>query len=310
MKVNIPLLDIIKQVPAYVKVLKDLCTIKKGLGIEKKAFLTEQVRAIIQRKYPVKYKDLGSPTISVNIGGNCIEKSLLDLGASVNLMPYSVYKQLGLGELKPTNITLSLADRSVKIPKGIVEDVLVKIDKFYYPVDFVVLDTEPIASEPNHVPIILGRPFMATANAIINCRNGVMQLTFGNMTLELNIFLLNNKHELLENQNHLTDEVVSIGQCAGKQSAQEMQGIISQGDEEILVLPSTPTASQLPNSKAISEDHFNNWSPNTMESTQATARAEEIILLDPPLSNFEKLNWFGVPINRIAVPQFLLFVLI
>ena len=154
MKVNIPLLDIIKQVPTYAKFLKDLCTIKKGLGIEKKAFLTEQVSAIIQSKNPVKYKDPRSPTISVNIGGTSIDKALLDLGASVNLLPYSVYKKLGLGELKPTNITLSLDDRSVKIPKGIVEDVLVKVDKFYYPVDFVVLDTEPIASGPNHVPII------------------------------------------------------------------------------------------------------------------------------------------------------------
>ena len=281
-KVNIPLLDIIKQVPAYAKFLKDLCTIKKGLGIEKKAFLTEQVSDIIQSKYPVKYKDPGSPTISVNIGGNCIEKSLLDLGASVNLMPYSVYKQLGLGELKPTNITLSLADRLVKIPKGIVEDVLVKIDKFYYPVDFVVLDTEPIASEPNHVPIILGRPFMATANAIINCRNGVMQLTFGNMTLELNIFHLNNKQNLLENENQRTNEVVSIGQCAGKQNVQELQGVISKGDEEILVLPSAPTTSQLLNLEAITEEQINIWAPNTMESTQATAWVEEIILLDPP----------------------------
>ena len=114
-----------------------------------------------------------------------------------------MYKQLGLGELKPTNITLSLADRSVKIPKGIVEDVLVKVDKFYYPVDLVVLDIEPIANGPNHVPIILGRPFLATTNAIINCRNGVMQLTFGNMTLELNIFHLSNKHKLGENGNRL-----------------------------------------------------------------------------------------------------------
>ena len=105
------------------------------------------------------------------------------------------------------------------MPKGIVEDVLVKIDKFYYPVDFVVLDTEPIASEPNHVSIILGRPFLATANAIINCRNGVMQLTFGNMTLELNIFHLNNKHKLPENENQNFDEVVSNDQYAGKQSA-------------------------------------------------------------------------------------------
>ena len=123
-----------------------------------------------------------------------MEKALLDLGASVNLLPYSVYKQFGLGELKPTTIALSLVDRSIKIPKGTVEDVLVQVDKFYYPVDFVVMDTEPDAVGPNFVPIILKRPFLATSNAIINCRNGVMQLTFGNMTLELNIFHLSKKH--------------------------------------------------------------------------------------------------------------------
>ena len=281
-KVNIPLLDLINQVPAYAKFLKDLCTIKKGLGIEKKAFLTEHVSALIQSKYPVKYKDPGSPTIPVNIGGNCINKALLDLGASVNLMPHSVYLQLGLGELKPTSITLSLADRSVKIPKGIVEDVLVKIDKFYYPVDFVVLDTAPSSNEPNHVPIILGRPFLATANAIINCWNGLMQLTFGDMTLELNIFNLNDNPKLLEPENPITDEVVSIDQCAGTKSAQEMQGVISLGDEGELVLPTTPTTSQLLNPTSTPEEQFDIWPPNIMEPTQATAWVEEIILLDPP----------------------------
>ena len=123
-----------------------------------------------------------------------MKKALLDLGASVNLLPYSMYRQLGLGELKPTSITLSLADRSIKILKGTVEDVLIQVDKFYYPVDFVVLDTEPVAVGANYVPIILGRPFLATSNAVINCRNGVMQLTFRNMTLELNIFHLSKKH--------------------------------------------------------------------------------------------------------------------
>ena len=142
----------------------------------------------------MKYKDLGCPTISVNIGGTCVETTLLDLGASVNLLPFSVYKQLGLVELKPTTITVSLADRSMKIPKGIVEDVLVKVDKFYYPVDFVILDTKPMATGANYVPTILRRPFLATSNAIINCRNGVMQLSFENMTMELNIFYLNRKH--------------------------------------------------------------------------------------------------------------------
>ena len=193
-KVNIPLIDKIKQVPTYAKFLKDLCTVKRGLNVDQKAFLTEQVSAIIQCKTAVKYKDPGCPTISVNIGGTCVEKELLDLGASVNLLPYSMYKQLGLGELQPTSIILSLADRSIKIPKGTVEDVLIQVDKFYYPLDFVVLDTEPAAAGANYVPIILGRPFLATSNAIINCRNGVMQLTFGNMTLELNIFHLSKKH--------------------------------------------------------------------------------------------------------------------
>ena len=144
-------------------------------------------------KSPLKYKDLGCPTISVMIGGKVVEKALLHLGASVNLLPYSVYKQLGLGELKPTSITLSLVDRSVKIPRGIIEDVLVQVDNFYYPVNFVVLDTDPMVKETNNVPIILGRPFLATSNAIINCRNGFMQLTFGNMTLELNIFYMSKK---------------------------------------------------------------------------------------------------------------------
>ena len=135
-KVNIPLLDMIKQVPTYAKILKDLCTVKRGFNVNKKAFLTKQVSAIIECKTPVKYKDPGCPTISVNIGFTCVEKALLDLGASVNLLPYSMYKQLGLEERKPISITLSLADRSIKIPKGTIEDVLIQVDKFYYPVDF------------------------------------------------------------------------------------------------------------------------------------------------------------------------------
>ena len=90
----------IRQVPAYAKFLKDLCTIKRGMHLKKKAFLTEQVSAIIQCKTPIKYKDPGCPIISVNIGKTFVKRALLDLGASVNLFPYSVYMQLGFGELK------------------------------------------------------------------------------------------------------------------------------------------------------------------------------------------------------------------
>ncbi|KAL6326188.1 hypothetical protein AAG906_001583 [Vitis piasezkii] len=150
------------------------------------------------------------------------QKALLDLGASVNLLPYSVYKQLGLGELKPTAITLSLADRSVKIPRGVIEDVLVQVDNFYYPVDFIVLDTNPTVKEANLVPIILGRPFLATLNAIINCRNGLMQLTFGNMTLDLNIFYMS-KNQTTPEEDEGPEELCIIDTLVEEHQNQNMQ---------------------------------------------------------------------------------------
>ncbi|XP_060974665.1 uncharacterized protein LOC133039746 [Cannabis sativa] len=187
-KINLPLLHVIKQVPTYAKIIKDLCTVKRKHHVKKTAFLTEQVSAVIEQKTPLKYKDPGCPTISCQIGTHEFSQALLDLGASVNLMPYSVYSQLGLGEIKPTFVVLQLADRSIKKPRGIVEDVLVQVDKFYYPVDFLILDTQSVVNMESKIPIILGRPFLATANALINCRNGLMKISFGNMTLEVNIF--------------------------------------------------------------------------------------------------------------------------
>ena len=185
---NIPLLDAIKQISSYAKFLKDLCTVKMKLSVNKEAFMTEQSTSLIRNNLPPKYKDLGSPTISIVVGNSKLGHALVDLGASVNLLPYLIYVELGLGELEPTNITLQLADRSVKIPRGIMKDVLVQVDKFYFPVDFVVLDTQPVVNQGTQFPVILGRPFLATANAIMHCRGGLMTLSFGNMTVNLNIF--------------------------------------------------------------------------------------------------------------------------
>ena len=187
-KVNIPLLDVIKQIPSYAKFLKDLCTVKRKLGVNKDVFMTKQSTSLIRNNLPPKYKDPGSPIISIVVGNSKLGHALVDLGASVNLLPYSVYVELGLGELEATNITLQLADCSVKVPRGIVKDVLVQIDKFYFPVDFVVLDTQLEVNQGTQFPVILGRPFLATANAIIHRRGGLMTLSFGNMTINLNIF--------------------------------------------------------------------------------------------------------------------------
>ena len=132
--------------------------------------MTELSTSLIRNNFPPKYKDPGSPTISIVVGNSKLGHDLVDLGAGVNLLPYSLDVDLGLGELEPTNITLQLADRSVKIPREIVKDVLVKVDKFYFPVDFVILDTQIVVNQGTQFLVILGRPFLATANAIIHCR--------------------------------------------------------------------------------------------------------------------------------------------
>ncbi|XP_058198357.1 uncharacterized protein LOC131313877 [Rhododendron vialii] len=189
-KINLPLLEAISQVSAYAKFLKDLCTQKRKSKTHepKEVRLTEQVSSILTRNTPIKRKDFGVPIISCVIGDHVIDRALLDLGASVNLLPYSVYEQLGLRELKPTLVTLQLADRSIKVPRGVIEDVLVKVDKFYFPVDFIVLDMEAVHNPNKQIPLILGRPFLATANASIHCRTGVMDISFGNMRVQLNVF--------------------------------------------------------------------------------------------------------------------------
>ncbi|XP_050133220.1 uncharacterized protein LOC126609321 [Malus sylvestris] len=165
-QINLPLLDAIKQIPSYAKFLKELCS-------KKKKFLEyEQCSAVLLYKLPPKKKDPGSFTISCTIGSLDFHKVLIDLGASVNLMPYSVFQKLGEGELKPTSVSLQLADRSVTYPLGILEDVIIKVDKFYLPADFIVLDME----EDKEVPLILGRPFMATAQTLIDVEAGTLTL--------------------------------------------------------------------------------------------------------------------------------------
>jgi hypothetical protein len=160
---------------------------KEKTKCEKESLLAEQVSVILQNDNTLKYKNPGCPTISCFIGEHKIDRALLNLGASVNLLPYSVFQSLNLGELKPTSVTLLRADKSVKVPRGIVENVLVQVDKFIFPVDFIVLDTQPVEA-CNSIPVILGHPFLTTSNALINYRNGVMKLSFGNMTLEMIVF--------------------------------------------------------------------------------------------------------------------------
>ncbi|KAK5792919.1 hypothetical protein PVK06_034050 [Gossypium arboreum] len=161
--------------PTYAKFLKELLTNKRKFENLSIVELNEECSAILQNKLPTKLKDLGSFTIPCLIGSLNVDKALADLGADINLMPYKMFKQLGLGEPKPTRMSIQLADRSVKYLRGIIEDALIKVDKFIFPVDFVVLDMD----EDVEVPLILGHPFLATARVVIDVDDGKLVLKVG-----------------------------------------------------------------------------------------------------------------------------------
>ena len=108
--INIPFADALEQMPSYVKFMKDILSQKRRLADFETVNLTEECSAILQRKLPQKFKDLGSFTIPCTIGNTIFERALCDLGAGINLMPLSIFKRLGLGEARPTTVTLQLAD--------------------------------------------------------------------------------------------------------------------------------------------------------------------------------------------------------
>ncbi|XP_022899426.1 uncharacterized protein LOC111412740 [Olea europaea var. sylvestris] len=143
--INIPFADAIAQMPGYAKFLKEILSNKRKLEEHETVCLNEECNAIVLRKLSPKLKDPRSFTIPCTIDSNFFEHSLCDLGVSFNLMPLSVYRSLRLGEAKPTTISLQLADKSIKRPRGIIEDVL-----------------------DSNIPLILGRPFLATGRALID----------------------------------------------------------------------------------------------------------------------------------------------
>ncbi|XP_074377964.1 uncharacterized protein LOC141719480 [Apium graveolens] len=150
--------DAFAQLPLYTKFMKEVLPNRKNFEDVKTVTLNKECSFVIQRTIPPKLKDHGSFSLS------CTKKTLCDLGASVSLMPHSIYKILGLRELKKSRISLQLADRSIKYPLGVLEDVFIKVDKFAILYDFVVLEM----NEDVDISIILGRPFLDTMGTNID----------------------------------------------------------------------------------------------------------------------------------------------
>ena len=146
---------------------------KRKLKGDEKVSVGENVSAVLQRKLPPKCKDPGTFTIPCKIVDTRFERCMLDLGASINVMPHTVYDALRLGPLKETRVIISLADRSNVYPVGVLEDVLVQVNELVFPADFYVLDMEDDKS-PNLTPILLWRPFLKTARTKIDVHDGTL----------------------------------------------------------------------------------------------------------------------------------------
>ncbi|GAU37821.1 hypothetical protein TSUD_276390 [Trifolium subterraneum] len=170
--INIPFSEALEQMPTYVKFMKEILTKKRKYNDDEVIPLDVSCSAIIQRTLPTKEKDPGRVTLPLTIGNVNVGKTLIDLGSSINLIPLSVIQRIGGLDITRTRMTLQLADKSIKRPSGMAEDVLVKVDKLMVPIDFVVMDIE----EDDDVPLILGRPFMKIERMMIDIDDGVMKV--------------------------------------------------------------------------------------------------------------------------------------
>ncbi|KAG8473435.1 hypothetical protein CXB51_035626 [Gossypium anomalum] len=186
-EVNIPLLDAIKQIPRYAKFLKELCTSKRRLIGNERVNVGENVSVVLQKKVPPKYKDQGMFAISCEIGNVGIKKAMCDLEASINVMPYSVYKLINAGPLKETGVIIQLADRSVVYPEWLLEDIIVKVNELVFPANFYIINMEDDNST-NSSDILLGRPFLSTASAKIDVRSGTLTMEFDGEIVKFNVY--------------------------------------------------------------------------------------------------------------------------
>ncbi|GJT73211.1 reverse transcriptase domain-containing protein [Tanacetum coccineum] len=201
----------------FASTLKTLIGNKEKLSEMARTPLNENCSAVILNKLPKKLRDPGRFLIPCEFTGIDTCNALADLGASINLMPYSVWKDLSLPELTPTCMTLELADRSITKPIGIAKDVRVMVGKFQFPADFVVVDFEP---DPR-VPLILGRCFLKTSRALIDVYEGEITLRVGKEAITFN---LDQTSRYTANYNHMTANRIDVIDMASEEYSQEVLG--------------------------------------------------------------------------------------
>ncbi|XP_070007948.1 uncharacterized protein [Nicotiana sylvestris] len=182
-QLNIPLMDALREMPGYAKMMKDLMSRKFDFQDLSIVTLTQTCSAVMTRPMAQKMSDPGSYTIPCTIRSYAFAKELCYLGANINLMPLAIYTKLGIGRARPTLMLLQLVDRTIKRPTGILDDVLVQVGKFIFPANFVILDCQV----DEEIPIILGSPFLDTGRVLIDCESGELKMRLNDEKVILNV---------------------------------------------------------------------------------------------------------------------------
>ncbi|XP_016173192.1 uncharacterized protein LOC107615660 [Arachis ipaensis] len=183
LEINIPLTEALEQMPLYAKFIKELINKKKSWNEKETVILTQECSALVQEGIPPKLKDPESFYLPCTIGNTAIDKALCDLCSSINLMPLSMMRRLSI-EVKPTQMSLELVDRSLVVSDGVIENLLVRVGKFIFPADFVILDL----GEEENDSLIVGRPFLVTTRAIIDVEQRELTLRVNDEKITLNVF--------------------------------------------------------------------------------------------------------------------------
>ena len=183
MEINNPFSEALTQMTHYEKFMKEILSRKRMIAEEGIVSLTATCNVVIQKSLPEKMQDPGNFTIPCKIRQADMGNALCDSGASINLMPLFVAKRLSLGELTPITMTLQTEDRTLAHLEGILEDVLIKVGKFIFPTNFVVIDIE----EDKQVALLLGRPFLAIGAALIDAKKGELTLRVRDEAVHFNL---------------------------------------------------------------------------------------------------------------------------
>ncbi|GJU94822.1 reverse transcriptase domain-containing protein [Tanacetum coccineum] len=218
-RINVPLVDVLAVMPNYGKFLKDLVSSKSKMEQFSATFLNEVCSAIVQNKLSPKLGDLESFLIPCTFSNSVECLALADLGASINLMPYSLYTLLFVNTLKPTKMIIRLASHTFQYPLGVAENMLVQVGKFVFPVDFVILEMK----EDNKVPLILERPFLYTTDAIIKVKNKELNLGVGDDRIT---FLI----DKVMQHSHSNDDTCFCMDVIDKVTEEELDALLNDSD--------------------------------------------------------------------------------